>query len=551
MKFLNRSEKGFNTIEMMVGVAILAIVALAAASLAQVTERATSYADHKTEFNALSQLVMERLKNEDTCASTLSGNSLSSANSRHGQGHGHAYGTIKHGTLPPGQIQDIYLTIPGIQSGADMQQNVIDANDPDLSLLYGRKLQVNYLGLQDAIYIDSPSATSKRYLVSVALGAKEINGIALKPQVIGSIVITMDDALGDGAIASCESMPADAMQTVCTSSGMGCQWDPNSQPNCRCVRTSRLCTAPGYYPTKFINGNSDCVPMGGSTCPAGEYLVGVSLGAIKCASVPTTCPTGTSTNGAGNPVFGLINCKCNLAGQTYYSNSGCQAPATPTPTPTPAQGSCYLKCSRGANQPGPLADYCTNTEYTDLATCGYSLVTGNPPNTVATRGCMPVSCSSTPTPTPTPTPAATPDPNLLTCADLGCSCPSPETGPLAGAVPCGGFRPGGEGSIQGDRCVILSSQKNPPNGWVCGTDNGWDCPLVLPNGCSSLTDPAPCPNGSSQTGTGAQTNIDYCKCDAATPDFNGARCVASGGGTCYNCRQTPHGMSCTLAVFCN
>lgn len=320
MKRAALSQFGFNTIELLVGVAILAIVALAGATLLQVANQATNYPQRKQELQSLGSFIMQNFANEKTCTLALSGNNLLNPNSN-GKANGVARG--RNRIDQTGRV--IYINnMANLQAGPAMDATTVDPTGPVAQRQFlTRRLQLDYLDLENAVTLGPDGNGNTDYLAGVYLEASEIgSGFAFKPVFLGSLVLKASAA---GDVVSCQSMPSDAIKAACQSStGLGCQYDPNSTPSCRCIRSQRLCTAPGYYPVGFTNGEPDCRPLGGGVCSnANEYLVGIELEKTICAPVPTTCPTGTSTTGAGNPVAGLINCKCNNPGETYYTGTGC------------------------------------------------------------------------------------------------------------------------------------------------------------------------------------------------------------------------------------
>ena len=322
-------RRGFNTIELLVGVAILSIVIAAGATLAQVAERANNYPDRKMELLSLSSYIMENLKNEKTCTSALAGNNLDTKPNSSGKGN--AYGNQSKG-ISGSTGRKLVLNIPNLQVGTNMQGTVWD---PDAAVIdkqiLPRRLQINDISLRDGILLNN-DGTNKTYLGNVYLEAEEIGGVSFKPQMIGTITLITN--LNDD-LSECQAVPSNALAAACSgSNGMGCIWDPNTQPNCRCLIVQEVCAAPGYYPTSFEKRVGEdfarpvCTPLGGGSCTnADEFLTGIGLGKTYCGPVPTTCPAGSSTTGAGNPVAGLIRCKCDLAGQTYITGTGCAAAA--------------------------------------------------------------------------------------------------------------------------------------------------------------------------------------------------------------------------------
>ena len=535
-------RKGFNTLEMMVGLAILAVVILAGASLAQVANKSTQYADRKQELQSLSQMIIERLKNGPSCISALQGQSIAGTNTN---GKGNAYGNSGKSLRTAGDTRQFAMYLPGIRAGSAMNIDYIDptASQADRQIL-PRRLEIKELGFGDGILLTT--VPNEKYLVNIYLQADEIGGMSFKRQLIGSTTITVDAA---DKITACEAMPADAMKTVCESdTGMGCVWDPNTQPNCRCLRSQILCAAPGYYPVSFESGVPNCRPLGGKTCAAGEYLVGVGIDEVICAPAPTTCPTGTSTAGAGNAVQGLIRCKCANLGETYYSGSGCQ-PGCPPGTSTSFTGG--VSSSPGCNCPTgkvwnggtaacevpvtPVAGVCGSSSgqtvasapTTNLCSSGNATaVAGSGPWTWDCNGInsgATVNCSASVASAckweyrVETTMGSIPRKSYERVAELFSVAFVPEARACTVMSSCDSLA--GDPNV-GEPCAtdgaIFGSQIRET---LCGpTENYW-CKIKC--GCGAVV--TSCPTGSSPTGLGVAVDAS-CKCDNATDTWDGTTC---------------------------
>jgi hypothetical protein len=334
-----RNFKGYSTIELLISLGLLVAVSLSAATLTQIANRSSSYADSKLEAQALGNLFIEHLKNASSCGNALgSGSGLSN---RAFGGNGDIRNTYNTGA-------HVQLRIPRLQAGPSMSSDTINPDAPNAEdrQILARKMQVNGIRLAEGLQVDA-DASSFTFMANVYLDAQPLDGMSLRPQHIGTVNVVTDTA---GTITSCQSQAPTVASEIC--SQMGCTFDAAQTPPCRCTVSFQYCFPISRYPIRFEGGRPHCEPLGsGEPCPANQYLTAVGIGHQVCAPAPSTCPAGTSTSGAGGAVPGLISCKCPNAGQSF-TGGACNPPATPTPDPsTPAP-------TPGPSAP-PVAGGCT------------------------------------------------------------------------------------------------------------------------------------------------------------------------------------------------
>lgn len=278
-------NKGFSLTETLLAILLLSISVLVVASLTQLSQNSGKYSETKNQQEQLGATIFQHLQYDNSCR-----NAIGSASGLNLQISPTLFASKLNQPFDPANANggwEFSMNIPGIGSGPAMNGNTIDSGANNL--LMARRLQINRLRLADAVTYTEAGIT--KYVATVYLQVSEINGMPMRPQMLGSILIETN---GANDITTCSATNSEALQNVCTD--MGCVYNAAQSPPCRCIRTTRICTAPGYYPVAFKSGVADCRPLGGEDCAnPGSYLTGVGIEKSICSDAPSAATTTTTT----------------------------------------------------------------------------------------------------------------------------------------------------------------------------------------------------------------------------------------------------------------
>lgn len=241
-------------VEILVAVSLLGVLALLTMNMTALLRQSTTYGDRSQAFMALTGLIRQHMKYSNLCEQAI--------------GQSSTYNQNFDLTNP-----EIQMALPNIKSGPLMNQNFIRQNEVVLPL----RLKIESLALRDLVNI-----TGTKYVGQVYLAASALDGIAFKAVPLGTVQLDIIGVSPNMQIVNCYGVESGVSKTMCQS--MGCTWDSMATPDCQCVSANGICPL-GELPVAIKSGIPDCRPLGGKSCAANEYLVGVGIEKTYCAPV--------------------------------------------------------------------------------------------------------------------------------------------------------------------------------------------------------------------------------------------------------------------------
>jgi type II secretory pathway pseudopilin PulG len=290
----NKHTSGFSLIEVLMGIGLLGLAAMANLALSQMVNDHRRVETTRFAYDGLNSALAREFSSTEVCDEVLKGKAVNLQSMQTVTGS-----EILPINLPSGLIlaQNEDLPLYGFKPTSMVLNNAVQVNP-------------NWYVTNISAKFDSMRVAGNRPMPAMSLGAVYIN---------------IDT---NSRIAECRSITPPGDSNTCLT--LGCQY---VQGSCRCPMRSFQCP-PGEMLVEIINGVPFCLPLGnGGSCPFGTLMTGLGIGTMTCEALPTPplapvvagqCGAATALNNlaALNSAGAAALCSAGTPSTTTFSGAG-------------------------------------------------------------------------------------------------------------------------------------------------------------------------------------------------------------------------------------